>query len=72
MARLWLYQDQTCPNCGGNKSCTAGCSNGKVDSGAVDIKGKAIMIDCSTCNGRGTCNTCSGKGTVSIRVPADE
>lgn len=72
MARVWLHQDIACPTCDGARTCQAGCSSGKVDSGAVDIKNKAIMINCTTCGGRNVCTTCGGKGTVSGRVQVDE
>lgn len=72
MARTWLMQDETCPNCNGQRGCVNACSNGKIDSGAVDLKGKAIMINCPVCSGTGNCTQCNGKGTVPVRVQSDE
>lgn len=72
MAFVWLTQDETCGGCNGGRSCPNNCSSGKVDSGATDIKGKAIMINCGTCNGSGVCPTCSGNGTVPVRRRVQE
>lgn len=64
MARDWIVGPQPCPTCSGSGKCSNNCSSGKVDSGAVDTSGKAIMINCSTCSGSGNCTNNCNNGTV--------